>query len=183
MAETGAASVRWRDFPFDSKKPRFDREWEGLDFLPVGHPARLAWAQYWPQSGTQQNWDAVGQVKIDGADEWLLVEAKAHLGEIESHCGAKESGGLPKIRMAFDKLKGTLGVAEDRDWLNGYYQFANRLAVLDFLGQNGIPARLLFIYFVGDKRKDGMRCPEVPGQWQETLSNQDHRPSPREANP
>lgn len=77
--ETGATSVRWRDFPFDSEKPRLDREWEGLEFLPLRHPARLAWAQYWPQSGTQQNWDAVGQAKIDGADEWLLIEAKAHL--------------------------------------------------------------------------------------------------------
>jgi hypothetical protein len=134
---------------------------------------RLAWPQYWPRSGTQQNWDAVGYVKITRDDEWLLVEAKAHLGEIASHCGAKESGGLPNIRKVLDDLKRTLGAADDRDWLNGYYQFANRLAVLDFLTRNGIPARLLFIYFVGDKRADGMKCPEAEEQWQEALSAQD----------
>ena len=173
IAEIAATSVRWRDFLFDPEKPRLDREWEGLDFLPERHPALLAWAQHWPQSGTQQNWDAVGRAKIDGTDEWLLVEAKAHLGELTSRCGAKESGGLPKIRKALENLKRSLGAADDRDWLNGYYQFANRLAVLDFLTQNGIPARLLFIYFLGDKRDGDVRCPKCSEEWQETLSHQD----------
>lgn len=61
---------------------------------------------------------------------------------------------------------------EDHDWLNEYYQYANRLAVLNFLTQHEVPARLVFIYFTGDKRKDG-RCPETPEEWQETLSDQD----------
>jgi hypothetical protein len=77
-AEIGADAVRWLDFHFDARKqPQFDREHEGLDFLPEESPARQAWMRYWPQSGRQQNWDAVGIATIQGADEWLLVEAKA----------------------------------------------------------------------------------------------------------
>jgi hypothetical protein len=186
-AVTGATSVHWLDFPFDGDKPRLDREWEGLEFLPRDDPTRAAWSDYWPQTGTQQNWDAIGRATIGEAEEWLLVEAKAHLGEIKSNCGAKESGGLPKIRDAFEALKSGIGAGDDRDWLNGYYQYANRLAVLDFLTQRDVPARLLSIYFTGDTRKRGITCPGNQAEWQEALSTQDqwlglegdHRLSPR----
>jgi len=172
-AATGATSVRWLDFPFDGKKPRLDGEWEGLEFLPVNDPARTAWNDYWPQTGTQQNWDAIGKASISGREEWLLVEAKAHLDELKSRCGAKEKGGLRQIRDALAVLKRALGVDEECDWLNGYYQLANRLAVLNFLTQNGVPARLVLIYFTGDTREDGMTCPRNEGEWQVALSDQD----------
>jgi len=103
----------------------------------------------------------------------LLVEAKAHLDELKSRCGAKEKGGLRQIRDALAVLKRALGVDEECDWLNGYYQLANRLAVLNFLTQNGVPARLVLIYFTGDTREDGMTCPRNEGEWQVALSDQD----------
>jgi hypothetical protein len=93
IAETGAESVRWVDFHFDSKKAQLDAEREGLDFLPADRPVRRAWARYWPQRGTQQNWDAVGLATVQGTDEWLLIEAKAHASELSSDCGADERGG------------------------------------------------------------------------------------------
>jgi hypothetical protein len=170
---TGATSVRWLDFPFDGKKPRLDREWQGLEFLPVDDPARAAWNDYWPQTGTQQNWDAIGRASIGGREEWLLVEAKAHLDELNSRCGAKEKGGLAQIRDALTGLKRALSIDEKCDWLNGYYQLANRLAVLNFLTENGVPARLVLIYFTGDTRDDRMTCPRNEVEWQDALSDQD----------
>ncbi|MGH8569652.1 MAG: hypothetical protein ACREXU_17010, partial [Gammaproteobacteria bacterium] len=79
--------------------------------------------QFWPQSGTAQNWDAVGKVSSNGGSEWLLVEAKAHVGEIVTHCQAKAESSLKTIRDAFEKTKRALGVPNDarHDWLKDYY--------------------------------------------------------------
>ena len=90
---------------------------------------------------------------INGQDEWLLVEAKAHIGEMQSDCEATEKGGLLTIRSTLADLKRDLGVPAERDWLVRYYQVANRLAILNLLTRNKAPARLLFIYFVGDKAR------------------------------
>jgi hypothetical protein len=172
LSSTGAYTVRWLDFHFDPTRRWQDGERKGLDFLPPDHPAVAAWTKYWPQRGSQPNWDAVGVVSIGGADEWLLVEAKAHIGEMVSDCKASEEGGLSKIRSALDEVKAIVGVPIDRDWLRRYYQFANRLAVMNFLLRNNVPARLLFIYFVGDKRSDGISCPQTDGEWAKALQDQ-----------
>jgi hypothetical protein len=172
MAETGATSVRWLDFHFNAKKAQLEGEREGLDFLPKESPARREWSQYWPQTGTQQNWDAVGIATIKGVDEWLLVEAKAHTGELRSDCGADERGGLSKIRNALDELKLVFGAPAGSDWLKGYYQLANRLAVLNFLNGRKVPARLILLYFCGDKRPDHYECPSSEQAWQPALDEQ-----------
>lgn len=39
------------------------------------------------------------------------------------------------------------------EWLQEYYQMANRLATAAFLNNNGIKARILYIYFVNGYRK------------------------------
>lgn len=53
------------------------------------------------------------------------------------------------------------------NWLEPYYQYANRLAVLYFLLKEYVPsikARLLFIYFFGDSRSD-VECPRSEQGW------------------
>jgi hypothetical protein len=172
MAETGADSVIWVDFHFNAKKKQLDSEREGLDFLPEDDPVRRAWTQYWPQRGTQQNWNAVGIATTQGVKEWLLVEAKAHETEVLSDCGAEEHGGLPQIRKALDDLKLALGVPKASNWLRGHYQLANRLAALSFLNRSGAPARLILIYFYGDKRPDSFRCPASEAAWTPLLDQQ-----------
>jgi hypothetical protein len=62
----GASSVQWLDFHFDPIKRWQDGERKGVDFLPVEHPASLAWRKFWPQQGNPPNWDAVGICK----DQW-----------------------------------------------------------------------------------------------------------------
>ena len=97
-----------------------------------------------------RTWDAVAEVEIDGTTHWLLVEAKSHLREVISFCGAKGPS-LDTISAAFTTTINRMGSdVQTIDWLGPYYQFCNRLAVLSFLLEQQIPAKLLFIYFLGD---------------------------------
>jgi hypothetical protein len=173
LTVVGCDHVDWLDFGFNSNKTWPDAEIESLDFLPADHAARAAWKKFWPHGRGIHTWDAVGQAYLDDVEEWLLVEAKANLGELRSDCGAKSARSLATIKLAFDETKRALGVPEDRDWLHGYYQFCNRLAALYFLNNRRIPARLLYIYFVGDKGDARRICPQGEREWQDALKAQD----------
>jgi hypothetical protein len=116
------------------------------------------------------NWDAIGEVTIEGRDEWLLVEAKAHIGELISHCTAKDHGGLPKIRDAFESTRQYLGATGASDWLSPYYQYCNRVAALKYLTEHGVAARLMLIYFIGDRRPDSFICPADADGWRQALT-------------
>ncbi len=172
-AKIGADTVEWTDFHFDRNKRWMDGERKGLDFLLPNDPVLTDWVGFWPSRGNAPNWDAVGDATFQGRHEWLLVEAKAHIGELRSNCQAREDG-LSTITKALEHAKKALGVSTDRDWLRGYYQFANRLTILNFLRENGVAARLLFIYFVGDNfdRASAYKaeCPQDEAGWTAALS-------------
>jgi hypothetical protein len=169
LAGTGGDRIDWLDYPFDPTRTWLDGEWKGLDFLPAEHPGRQTWKTVWPQRGNAPNWDAIGQLHRGGSTEWLLVEAKANVEELRSACTAKKEGGLGPITAALDKAKASLGIDAGKNWLTGYYQHANRVAILQFLTEHGIPARLLFVYFVGDLSGAGRTCPRKPDEWSEAL--------------
>jgi hypothetical protein len=171
LATIGGESVEWRDAPLQAKPP-FDAEWKGVDFLGSDHPVRAAWLKSWPQTGNVPNWDAVGTLSSGGAGEWLLVEAKAHLAELGSSCGAKPQGGLARIHSALDQTKLALGVELGCNWLEGYYQYCNRVAMLHFLQTQSVSARLLFIYFTGEKH-EGWSCPADAKGWSDALKLMD----------
>ena len=175
--KTGARSVDWLDFAFkpDPGPPSWDSEWRRLDFLPENSTARMRWEEFWPRKGQQHNWDAIGRIFVNESWEWLMVEAKSHLGELNSSCGASEHGGLPMIRKALNQTKNDLGVSTPCDWLNGYYQHANRIAALNFIMKNGERARLLFVYFWGDRFPMGRSeiCPVSEEGWSKALTEQD----------
>ncbi|MEX1015083.1 MAG: hypothetical protein WDZ80_08075 [Candidatus Paceibacterota bacterium] len=169
----GMGTIKWLDFPFSGLNERFkrDEEYKGLNFLDDNQYEHILskWKEYWPTTGNQQNWDAIGKAGSD--DTWILVEAKANLEECESSTQAKpatENGGRDKIIEAFkDPIKLLTG-STDTDpeiWLNKYYQYANRLAVLHFLNENKIKANLLFIYFIGDDNTSGT-CPKSKDAWE-----------------
>lgn len=163
---TGAQSVDWRNH-HPAKG-----EWKRLDFLPESSVTRKGWKEFWPTGGGQHNWDAVGRILVEDRWEWLLVEAKAHLNELNTPCKATENGGRPKIVRAFDQTKKEIGLQKCSDWLEDYYQYANRIAALNFMIQNNEPGRLLFVYFCGDKVPD-KKCPEDQEGWSAALSRQD----------
>jgi hypothetical protein len=169
--ETGGRVVDWLDFQFDRKSRFLDAEWKGMDFLTIGSTGALKqeWAEFWPQTGNVQNWDAVGWLAVGSKMELLLVEAKAHAEELKSPCGAKPHGGLDMICRAFESTISAFGLhAKVGDWLKPYYQYCNRLAALHFLREKGVPARLIFIYFTGD-HMEGRECPDSPSGWHDAL--------------
>ncbi len=169
LLATGGDAIGWIDFCFSKKAPWWDAELTGLDFLPVDDPVRKEWSEFWPQSGSVQNWDAVGLLRKSGVDEWLLIEAKDHLREVQSDCHADaRKAGRDKIEHALGVIKADLGVLASADWMHRYYQHANRVAALWFLNSRGVPARLLNIYFVGDQF-EGRVCPASPVEWEDTL--------------
>ena len=119
------------------------------------------------------NWDAVGKIEVDGAWEWMLVEAKSHTEELKSDCGATDLRSIQKIIHTFNVVKSDLGAKQDTNWHKQYYQYANRLAVLHHLTKNNVKARLLFIYFCGDKWPPPEKnCPKDEASWCAALEAQ-----------
>ncbi|MFQ5401456.1 MAG: hypothetical protein ACE5E7_17895 [Anaerolineae bacterium] len=170
----GGHNVEWLDFSFspESAPLRDDREFVGLEFITYV-PAQEKWKLFWPQTGSAQNWDAVGKICFGDTAEWLLVEAKGHLGEVKSRCGAKSPRSKQIIHTALKKASSEFGNNSQpvENWLAPYYQYANRLAVLYFLMKEckpDIPAHLLFIYFYGENR-DGLGCPQNKEGWLPTI--------------
>jgi hypothetical protein len=178
LVVTGGNGVKWLDFGFsqESAPLRQDKEFLGLEFIG-DEQVQAKWKSFWPQTGNPQNWDAIGKIHFDDHDEWLLVEAKAHLGEINSHCGATSPVSKEKIRVALAKASQAFGnqTKPVDNWLKNYYQYANRLAVLHFLMNESVPpvpARLLFIYFCGEERRN-IECPQNEQEWSPAISAMD----------
>jgi hypothetical protein len=181
LGVTEAWNVEWLDFPLSGDGSVRDAEWEGIDFLFSQDTSGLLnysylkdnWAKFWPQSGRQQNWDAIGILRKDTQCEWLLVEAKAHTAEMttENGCDACDKSKL-QIREALGNVGAALGVNITAAWTGLHYQYANRLATLWFLLTHGVAAHLLYIYFLGDDHA-GRVCPTTPGGWQPSIDEQD----------
>jgi hypothetical protein len=181
--ELDATHITWLDFNsykgdriYPSGMQIRDNEWKRIDFIEDDQ-IQQAYDRFWPSRGEQQNWDAIGKAMINGREEWILVEAKAHPTEIMAiGTTAKENGGRPMIRIAFRETLEALGYDADsasswvEHWLTGYYQQANRLATLHFFVKNGIPTRLIFLYFCGDQHPDGKFCPVNRTEWQPSLN-------------
>ncbi len=177
--QTGLQVVEWLDFGFSSRPkdaqtfPTLDLEIAHLDFLPDEHPAKSEWFNVWPVTngklGRGPCWDGIAKLSDGG---WLLVEAKAHLGELESPGSQATPVSLKKITALLDEAKQAYGVAPEVPWTKKYYQQANRLAVLWFLHQKyGEKAYLLNICFVGDQFRDqNNECPTSAAGWRDGIS-------------
>ena len=120
-------------------------------------------ASFWPRQGPQ--WDALGRAP---SGEVILVEAKAHVNELYSRpMAASAESSRGRIKASLGETAQGLGVPSGHDWWKRFYQYANRLAhgyLLDRL--NGIPARLVFLYLVGDADVGG---PTSRAEWQSEI--------------
>jgi hypothetical protein len=175
LKKTGGERITWHDFKFSNVNESLKRDVElkGVEFLDKA-PQKL-WKSWWPQTGNAQNWDAVGQLHVNGSMEWLLVEAKAHIDEMHSTCGAISPVSKKRIKSSFVETMKSFCSEEVpvENWLSTYYQFCNRLAVIHFLNQvctPRVPARLVMIYFYGDKAMS-KECPKSPIDWENELNS------------
>ena len=178
-------NLTWFDFPKDqSENPRssLDKEYMGIEFLAdMSNYETLKenWKEYWPRKG--QYWDGIILNVYKTSWQYILVEAKAHLGELESDRQAENEQSIAKINRAFDSTKKRFDISTPNDWSKCYYQAANRLAFINFMFGNGIKASLLNIYFInGWKKRDlnGTRAVledksvKIEGEWKEKIHEQ-----------
>jgi len=99
----GVDNVTWLDFNFDKTNEIPDKELIGLEFLenePEFNKLLNSWKNEWPQSGNSMNWDLIGYTINKNIKTWILIEAKAHLGEIQQSCGASSIKSKEKIKNA-----------------------------------------------------------------------------------
>ncbi|MCE9592356.1 MAG: hypothetical protein K8S99_17765 [Planctomycetes bacterium] len=172
----GATNISWLDFiPRESGRTYRTRtrilevERSRLNFLDASDPLQKEYDTFFPpRSKQQQEWDAVGQATIEGQKEWVLVEAKAHCGEIVRKGTGAEGDSLKMIDASLTRTKIAMGIDKKCDWIGGYYQYANRIMTLHFLNSKGCKAHLVFLYFTGDDFT-GKQCPSTSDAWKSTI--------------
>ncbi|MFA5297647.1 MAG: hypothetical protein WC389_05500 [Lutibacter sp.] len=173
-------NLKWLDFPYENHRISMDGEFKGITFLKdrADYPMlQRKWESFWPQKGNSQNWDAVFVHK----DEYVLIEAKAHMNEVRTNSNATNKESIRLIQNAFILTKEQFEIKSTNDWSKKYYQLANRLAFLKFMIDNNIKAHLLNIYFLNgytkrsyENRKTILEDKNVLSQieWQKTINKQ-----------
>ena len=166
-------NISWLDFDFDSKKTIPDKEIIGLNFLDKNTQDTVisTWKKEWPQTGNSMNWDLVGFTEKNNEKTWILIEAKAHLGELEQDCGASSIESLAKIEKALAESakRNSITILDKNPWTKKYYQLANRIYVLDLLKRHSIKVKLVNIYFIGDMCSKNRKSPQNILDWQTKL--------------
>jgi len=108
--------------------------------------------------------DALGRA---ATGEAVIVEAKAHLNELYSPASGASESSLAHIQASLAEAARAMDVPPGFDWSKQFYQYANRLAHAWFLSEvNGIPVRLVFLYFTGDS---DMKGPAARSEWERAL--------------
>jgi len=103
--------------------------------------------QFWPSRGPQ--WDALGVQKDLPRPRYYVVEAKANIPEIVSTCQAEDPDSVRLIESSLDRARTHFGAPRNPVWLQGFYQYANRLAHLYFLREIAkVDAILVLVYFL-----------------------------------
>jgi hypothetical protein len=160
--------INWLDFNFNKNKTIPDDELKGFEFVPLNSIVRDTFKKEWPQSGNVMNWDLVGYSKKTST--WILCEAKAHIGELKSKCGASE-GSKKQIIDALNKTKEYLKISKENNWTEPYYQYANRLYSVCLLKRLNFNAILLNIYFIGDMVQKNVRnSPQNIIEWDTAIN-------------
>lgn len=98
---------------------------------------------------------------MQGSDIQFLVEAKSHIPELFSKCKTSKQS-MEKIKSSLEATKKRLNVPTVYDWTKPFYQYANRLAHVNWLNENGDNAWLVNVYAVNDNEMD---CPKCIEEW------------------
>jgi hypothetical protein len=158
----GLGRLEWLS-PLESDDWAEYRDQAFLDLLGVALETRPL-SSFWPHGGPV--WDGLARTF---SGQCVLVEAKAHVSEMASTCAAASPASIAKIRAALDETKAVLGVDSERDWCEGFYQYANRLAHAHLMNDlNSVPTHLLFLNFVGDLDMNG---PATQAEWESAINS------------
>jgi hypothetical protein len=160
------AAGRGTDWSVEWVSPKAHDDWaeyrDGEFLRKLGLPHLVEALQtFWPECGPR--WDGLGRATRD--DGVVLIEAKSHLGELTSRRGAGNDS-LELITSSPRWAKDRFGALEPADWHKPYYQYANRLADLEFLREHRVDAILAFVYFCDDHT---MPQPASAEMWKKQL--------------
>ena len=160
LAESKSQTISWVS-PLKADEYAEYRDEEFLERLNIELTSRPL-SSFWPRRGPQ--WDGLGRAQ-DGSV--FLVEAKAHLSEIQSPPSQAGDASRRWIETSLKEVKSYLGVESDVDWSGLYYQYANRIAHLYLLRElNNIPAYLIFLGFINDREMSG---PIMEEEWHASI--------------
>lgn len=143
--------------------------------LPVndfGQVLSSWWLAHARLNSATPNWDIASTCSVAGKRGLLLVEAKAHLGELnaDDRCGATETNRLC-IKDAISEANSALN-AISVGWdlsPDSHYQLCNRFAWAWKLATLGIPVILVYLGFLNANE---MGDPfETHEEWQSAVSN------------
>jgi len=133
--------VTWSS-PLESENFQEYRDLQALERTRVGNLKRPL-NEFWPARGPV--WDALATT----SEGPLFVEAKAHIAEADSPATKASPESRKLIEQSLAEARGFYAPKATASWGNVFYQYANRLAYHYFLQHvNGIPSRLVFLYFV-----------------------------------
>lgn len=156
LSETKAQSIEWLSPLKDDDFAEY-RDASFLELVGLGQFADSL-GQFWPQRGPV--WDGLA---ITNTGTVILVEAKAHIGEMDSSLAATSERSISLINRSLSATAEALGSEMTPAWTEGLYQYANRLAHLHFIRSiKGADAALVFVYFTGDADAGG---PDSPEEW------------------
>ena len=102
-----------------------------------------------PEDRNTPNWDLVSTCTIGGRNGLLMVEAKAHAGELKSddRCGATDENNRKRIKDAIGDASRNLG----EGWrlsIDSHYQLSNRFAWARKVASLGVPVALVYLGFL-----------------------------------
>ncbi len=153
----GLGKIDWRSplVEDDYAEYRDEAALDRIDF----HLRHRSLESFWPTRGPQ--WDALGKAE---SGEAILVEAKAHIGELFSGATRASETSARKIRASLREVMTGLHAKPGLDWSSRFYQYTNRLAHGYLLSRlNKLHCRLVFLYLIGDTEMNG---PGTRAEWE-----------------
>jgi hypothetical protein len=156
LCPTGAiiqCTDKWMPKGFcNPEEARLDRS----DILPACVRQILQdWWLVYKRGANTPNWDLASTCTIQGQRGLVLIEAKAHVKELNENdsCGAKNEANLGRICKAICNASHTLSEVVKGIDISccTHYQLANRVAFSWKIASLGIPVILVYLGFLGDK--------------------------------
>lgn len=166
----------WDTIPAD--EPRLDRDG---GFVPPKVQGQLQdWWLAVKRGANTPNWDLASTCRVEGKRGLLLVEAKAHTGELsDGGTGARNVRNLRSIGAAISEASDALTGITGGDWdlsKDHHYQVANRFAWSWKLASLGIPVVLVYLGFLRaeEMRERENRPFSSQGDWANVLMAHTH---------
>ena len=142
--------------------------WRGMEFMRAGGRMLANWHSSWPQAEEPPSWDVMCRVRR-GKSSWERVDvwAVSQLDDLAGDCPVTGGESLHLVTTMLDYAAQAFGAPPTADWLNGYYPYASRLAVLGFLRRNKSCGRMLFVPFTDGGSPNGV---PTEAEWQAQIS-------------